>query len=67
MHALLMYFSGLSEVAKIKPDDPIDYLAEFLFRENPEGKMFDPSYTRTGEELLKQHELVVQNVDFQPK
>ncbi|KAH1015540.1 adenylate kinase 7 [Dendroctonus ponderosae] len=53
---------GLSEVAKIKPDDPIDYLAEFLFKENPEGRMFDPSYTRTGEELLKQYETVVQNI-----
>lgn len=43
---------GLIEVARIKPHDPVDFLAEFLFRENPEGKMFDPSYTRDGEELL---------------
>ncbi|XP_050295556.1 adenylate kinase 7-like isoform X2 [Anthonomus grandis grandis] len=49
---------GLSEVTKIKPEDPIDYLAEFLFKENPEGKMFDPSYTRAGEEILKQYESV---------
>ncbi|KAG5890481.1 hypothetical protein JTB14_013423 [Gonioctena quinquepunctata] len=38
---------GLIEVAKMKPEDPVDFLAEFLFRENPEGKMFDPSYTHS--------------------
>ncbi|XP_023023117.2 adenylate kinase 7 [Leptinotarsa decemlineata] len=47
---------GLIEVAKMKPEDPVDFLAEFLFRENPEGKMFDPSYTRKGEKILKQCE-----------
>lgn len=44
---------GLMEIARIKPYDPVDYLAEYLFRENPEGKMFDPSYTRDGEQLVK--------------
>lgn len=44
---------GLIEVARIKPYDPVDFLAEFLFRENPEGHMFDPSYTRDGERLLE--------------
>lgn len=47
---------GLQEVARLKPDDPVDFLAEFLFKENPEGKMFDPSYTRSGEKLLKRYE-----------
>ncbi|KAJ8952850.1 hypothetical protein NQ314_007456 [Rhamnusium bicolor] len=51
---------GMLEVAKIKPDDPVDFLAEFLFRENPEGKMFDPSYTRDGEKLLQQYEKEVE-------
>ncbi|KAJ8925523.1 hypothetical protein NQ315_009362 [Exocentrus adspersus] len=51
---------GLIEVAKVKPEDPVDYLAEFLFRENPEGKMFDPSYTRDGEQLLEQFETEVE-------
>lgn len=55
-HYLMTYVfptltKGLSEVATVKPDDPVDFLAEYLFRENPEGKMFDPAYTRTGEEL----------------
>lgn len=44
---------GLIEVARIKPDDPLDFLAEFLFRENPEGRMFDPAYVKEGEELLR--------------
>ncbi|KAI9209622.1 uncharacterized protein BJ171DRAFT_560904 [Polychytrium aggregatum] len=29
--------SGLIEVCKIRPEDPIDYLAEYLFRNNPEN------------------------------
>lgn len=44
---------GLLETARVKPDDPVDFLAEFLFKENPEGRMFDPSYTASGEDLLK--------------
>ncbi|XP_072376656.1 adenylate kinase 7-like [Diabrotica undecimpunctata] len=47
---------GLIEVAKVKPDDPVDFLAEYLFKENPEGKMFDPSYTREGERILQQYQ-----------
>lgn len=43
---------GLLEVARLKPDDPVDFLAEYLFKENPEGHMFDPSYTREGIRIL---------------
>lgn len=43
---------GLIEVARIKPNDPVDFLAEYLFKTNPEGHMFDPSYTRDGEQLI---------------
>lgn len=43
---------GLLEVARVKPDDPVDFLAEYLFKENPEGHMFDPAYTRDGKLLL---------------
>lgn len=52
---------GLIEVARIKPHDPVDFLAEFLFKINPEGKMFDPSYTRDGEQLVTELEESVQD------
>ena len=29
---------GLIEVCKLKPDDPVDYLAEYLFKNNPEDE-----------------------------
>lgn len=43
---------GLLEVSRIKPDDPIDFLAEYLFNQNPEGRMFDPAYVKKGEDLI---------------
>lgn len=50
---------GLIEVARIKPNDPVDFLAEYLFKTNPEGKMFDPSYTRDGELLISELEATI--------
>jgi len=33
---------GLIEVCKLKPEDPVDYLAEWLFKNNPvEEELFD--------------------------
>ncbi|XP_068993629.1 adenylate kinase 7 [Neodiprion pinetum] len=56
-HYLVKYIfptltQGLVKVAELRPDDPVDYLAEYLFRENPEGKMFEPDYTETMSVLL---------------
>ncbi|XP_078052305.1 adenylate kinase 7 [Augochlora pura] len=56
-HYLVKYIfptltQGLIEVANLRPDDPIDFLAEYLFKENPEGKMFQPEYTRTMKSVL---------------
>ncbi|CAH0551264.1 unnamed protein product [Brassicogethes aeneus] len=53
---------GLVETAKVKPPEPLTFLAEFLFKENPEGKMFDPSYTEDGETLLVQYETNIEGV-----
>ncbi|KAL3277400.1 hypothetical protein HHI36_012749 [Cryptolaemus montrouzieri] len=44
---------ALIEVVKIKPDDPVDFVAEYLFKINPEGKLFDPTFSAKGEELLE--------------
>lgn len=35
-HVMPTLTKGLMEVCKIRPDDPVDYLAEFLFQNNPE-------------------------------
>ncbi|XP_043799816.1 adenylate kinase 7-like [Apis laboriosa] len=43
---------GLIEVANLRPDDPVDFLAEYLFRENPEGKMFEPEHTNAMASIL---------------
>ncbi|KAL3289002.1 hypothetical protein HHI36_003445 [Cryptolaemus montrouzieri] len=36
------------------PEDPVDFLAEYLFKYNPNGKMFNPMYTRDGEILINE-------------
>jgi len=34
-HVMPTLTAGLIDVCKVRPDDPIDYLAEFLFKQNP--------------------------------
>ncbi|KAI8910411.1 hypothetical protein EDD86DRAFT_275463, partial [Gorgonomyces haynaldii] len=34
-HVIPTLTAGLIEVAKIRPEDPVDYLAEFMFKQNP--------------------------------
>ncbi|XP_030023448.2 adenylate kinase 7 [Manduca sexta] len=43
---------ALLEVAKLRPDDPIDFLAEYLFKLNPSGKMLEPGYNLQAEKIL---------------
>lgn len=35
-HVMPTLTEGLMEVCKARPEDPIDFLAEYLFRENPQ-------------------------------
>jgi len=35
-HVMPTLTSGLIEVCKIRPEDPVDYLAEYLFKNNPD-------------------------------
>eukprot|EP01135_Chromosphaera_perkinsii_P001293 Nk52_evm20s164 gene=Nk52_evmTU20s164 len=35
-HVMPTLTASLSEVCKVRPDDPIDYLAEYLFKHNPQ-------------------------------
>ncbi|EFN87130.1 Putative adenylate kinase 7 [Harpegnathos saltator] len=51
-HVLPTLTEALIEVAKLRPQDPLDFLAEYLFRKNPEGRMFEPDYTETMSMLL---------------
>jgi len=34
-HIMPILAKGVMECVQVRPDDPIDYLAEFLFKENP--------------------------------
>ncbi|XP_028047087.2 DPY30 domain-containing protein 1 [Monomorium pharaonis] len=51
-HVFPTLTEALIEVAKLRPEDPIDFLAEYLFKKNPEGRMFEPDYTETMSMLL---------------
>ncbi|KAK9891082.1 hypothetical protein WA026_013405 [Henosepilachna vigintioctopunctata] len=42
-------------LAQKQPEDPIDFLAEYLFKNNPHGKMYNPKYTRDGEKLINEN------------
>lgn len=35
---------GLLKVAEVKPEDPVDFLAEYLFETNPNGHILSPAY-----------------------
>ncbi|XP_063532163.1 adenylate kinase 7-like [Cydia strobilella] len=43
---------ALLEVARLRPADPIDFLAEHLFKQNPTGKMLEPGYNLQAEKIL---------------
>lgn len=51
---------ALVEVARVRPQDPIDFLAEHLFRNNTEGHMFDPCLSdRMAKKILNERMLEI--------
>ena len=40
-HVIPTLTQGLLECAKVKPDDPVDYLAEYLFSNNPQTNLME--------------------------
>ncbi|KAJ3350776.1 Adenylate kinase 7 [Allomyces javanicus] len=47
-HVMPVLTSGLMEVCKVRPEDPVDYLAEFLFRHAPPVPAMDAPAAATG-------------------
>ncbi|XP_026729312.1 adenylate kinase 7-like isoform X2 [Trichoplusia ni] len=59
---------ALLEVAKLRPEDPIDFLAEHLFKLNPTGKMLEPGYNLQAEKLMGKIKILddaLQELDLQ--
>ncbi|XP_063379334.1 adenylate kinase 7-like [Cydia fagiglandana] len=59
---------ALLEVARLRPADPIDFLAEHLFKKNPTGKMLEPGYNLQAEKILGKIKILddaLQDLDIQ--
>ncbi|XP_063361039.1 adenylate kinase 7-like [Cydia amplana] len=59
---------ALLEVARLRPADPIDFLAEHLFKQNPTGKMLEPGYNLQAEKILGKIKILddaLQDLDVQ--
>ncbi|XP_045464592.1 adenylate kinase 7-like isoform X2 [Harmonia axyridis] len=49
---LPILFEAIMKVVETRPNNPIDYLAEYLFKHNPKGQMYNPKYSRNGEKPI---------------
>ncbi|KAG8304115.1 Adenylate kinase 7 [Homalodisca vitripennis] len=54
--------NALLAVTEQRPEDPLDFLAEYLFKKNPDGKMMDPTRAKIEEEM-RNRDLGFPNID----
>uniref|UniRef100_A0A1B6GYM4 Uncharacterized protein n=1 Tax=Cuerna arida TaxID=1464854 RepID=A0A1B6GYM4_9HEMI len=54
--------NALLAVTEQRPEDPLDFLAEYLFKNNPDGKMMDPTRAKIEEEM-RNRDLGFPNID----
>ncbi|KAG7299423.1 hypothetical protein JYU34_016376 [Plutella xylostella] len=54
---------ALLEVAKVRPTDPVDFLAEYLFKLNPSGKMLEPGFNLQAEKLMGKIKLLDDTIE----
>ncbi|XP_044747008.1 adenylate kinase 7-like isoform X1 [Coccinella septempunctata] len=49
---LSVLFQAVMAAVENKPSNPLDFFAEYLFKNNPTGQMYNPRYSRNGETLI---------------
>lgn len=58
---LPVLFKAIMNVVEKKPTNPLDFFAEYLFKHNPYGYMYNPRFSRNGETLIENRCLFINN------